>query len=672
MKAANHIHKPGSTINNNAPQAADSPSGLTANNGAPEAFAAKELKILIVEDEPAAHDLLKKVIEDLGYLTETAETFPEADRLVKGNSFELILVDIYLGEDRGTRVLEIAAKYQPDTPVVMITGDPSVATAADAIRLGAYDYLCKPVPIKSIRQVVKRAVELRQLRREKKRVELENRQYRENLLALVKEKTVQLEQSEKRYRTLFEYSRDTMYVTDEKGVFLYLNRAAIDLLMYSKEELMRISLGSLFEEPAEGDRFQKMLRESGTVTDFSAQLRKKDATVIECLLTARTIRNNQGEVAESVGIIRDITPNKRAADKIRKQEEFLKYVLDSLPDPFLVVDTNSYKVNMANIAARTKGSPSSKTCYGMTHDLPRPCLLEGHFCVLEEIKKTKQPSIVEHIHYDNDGKARSFEINGFPIFDSNGQLVQIIVYARDITKRKRLESIAEATNLMKNIGYIFSGIRHEIGNPINSIKMTLDVLNKNFETYSLETTRDFLTGALSEVTRVEYLLKALRNFSLFENPELQSVDLKIFIHEFLPIANDDFKKKGIRIETTLASDAGCGYIDPRALHQVMLNLLANAADALQDAQNPQINISLSKRSGTLYLTIEDNGCGMSHEEQANLFKPFHTSKACGTGLGLVIVRRMLSKMDCSISVKSQNRIGTKVTIAIPEAQDAES
>lgn len=666
-----YTHTPGGETISNARGTADCSPGLSANNGTGE-FAPKDPKVLIVEDERFDRDLLKKVVEGAGYTTQTAETFPEAKRMIRSTQFEVILADIYLGKDQGTSVLKIANKFQPDTPVVMITGDPSVETAADAIRLGAYDYLCKPVPIKSLRQVVQRAVELKGLRIEKKHIELENRQYRENLLGLVKEKTAKLEHSRKRYRTFFEYSRDPMYVTDGKGAFLYLNPSAIDLLMYSRKELMKMKLGLLFEKSSDGDLFQRELRNSGTVIDFSAQLRKKNSTRIECLLTARIIKNNQGEIVESAGIIRDTTPNKRAADKIRKQEEFLRYVLDTLPDAFLVVDTNTYEVDMANAAAKINGIPSSKTCYGITHGLTHPCSQEGHRCILEELIKTKQPSIVEHIHHDSDGNTRSIEINGFPIFDSQGKLVKMIEYARDITKRKRLESIAEATNLMKNIGYIFSGIRHEIGNPINSIKMTLDVLNNNFETYSTETTKDFLNGALSEVTRVEYLLRALRNFSLFENPELQAVELKTFIHDFIPIANNDFKKKGVCIATILAPDAGCGYIDPRALHQVLLNLLANAADALQETLNPQISISLSKQFDTLYLTIEDNGCGMSQEERANLFKPFHTSKTNGTGLGLVIVRRMLTKMGCSINIKSQKRIGTKVTIAIPEARHAKS
>jgi signal transduction histidine kinase len=87
------------------------------------------------------------------------------------------------------------------------------------------------------------------------------------------------------------------------------------------------------------------------------------------------------------------------------------------------------------------------------------------------------------------------------------------LFLRDITEKTRLESIAQAVNTMDNIGFIFSGIRHEIGNPLNSIKMTISVLRKNLDRFPKETIREYIERTASEITRMEYLLKSLRNFS---------------------------------------------------------------------------------------------------------------------------------------------------------------
>ncbi len=252
-----------------------------------------------------------------------------------------------------------------------------------------------------------------------------------------------------------------------------------------------------------------------------------------------------------------------------------------------------------------------------------------------------------------------------PVKNAEGKIKNYVAIKRDVTEKKRLESIAEAANLMENIGYIFSGIRHEIGNPINSLKMTLTVLNESLGTFNGETVQEFLERSLHEVGRVEYLLKTLRNFNMFERPNVQSLRIDTFMEKFLSLVADDFKGKGIHIETLSSPWAMEGLVDPRALHQVMLNLTTNSADALVDIANPQIAFSFSKLGEWIYIKVIDNGCGMSSEQKKDLFKPFLTSKVGGTGLGLVIVKKMLSKMNCTIDIESRINVGTTVTISIP-------
>ncbi len=75
--------------------------------------------------------------------------------------------------------------------------------------------------------------------------------------------------------------------------------------------------------------------------------------------------------------------------------------------------------------------------------------------------------------------------------------------------------------ILENLGYVFSGIRHEIGNPLNSIKMTLSVLLKNIDSFSKEQVKEFIERSLDETSRIEYLLTALKNFSLFETPVIK-------------------------------------------------------------------------------------------------------------------------------------------------------
>lgn len=243
-----------------------------------------------------------------------------------------------------------------------------------------------------------------------------------------------------------------------------------------------------------------------------------------------------------------------------------------------------------------------------------------------------------------------------------------VVLLSDITERKRMEAIVEATNLTENLGYIFSGIRHEIGNPVNSIKMALTVLQKHLDSYDKETIAEFTSRSLEEVARLEYLLKALRNYSLFEKPLVQDVELYEFMDNFIPLVKSDLESKGIEVRTKFVHEKLIALTDIRALHHVLLNLITNAADAVAGEEKPYITIAVKKGPSSIIIKVDDNGCGIANEDQVSIFTPFYTSKPQGTGLGLSIVKKMLTAMNSQISVESIEGFGTTATITLPEGQ----
>ena len=241
------------------------------------------------------------------------------------------------------------------------------------------------------------------------------------------------------------------------------------------------------------------------------------------------------------------------------------------------------------------------------------------------------------------------------------------VYVRDITAKARLESIAEAVETMNNIGYVFAAVRHELGNPINSVKAALSVLRANLDTYPKPMVAEYLDRIGSEVARVENLLRSLKSFSLYERPALQPVEMGAFVQQFARFVSDDAGKSRIRVE--VAADCQCwATCDPRALQQVMLNLYANASDALRQRDDPELRIMLSKRDGLITIWLADNGHGIPQREARHLFQPFFTTKESGTGLGLVISRKLLVRMGGTIVVESEEGRGTTVHVSLPESR----
>jgi signal transduction histidine kinase len=99
--------------------------------------------------------------------------------------------------------------------------------------------------------------------------------------------------------------------------------------------------------------------------------------------------------------------------------------------------------------------------------------------------------------------------------------------------------------------------------------------------------------------------------------------------------------------------------------------MTNSADALSNSKEPNIHISIIRESEWIQIQVIDNGCGILKEDMQNIFKPFFTSKSHGTGLGLVIVKKMVSKMFGSIKLESLKDKGTTVTVIFPEGESAD-
>lgn len=240
---------------------------------------------------------------------------------------------------------------------------------------------------------------------------------------------------------------------------------------------------------------------------------------------------------------------------------------------------------------------------------------------------------------------------------------------RDLTELRRLESVSLAVNLTENLGQVFSGIRHELGNPINSVKTAFSVLRRSYDDLSVERRELYFENIGRELTRVEDLLKSLRNFSAFERPTSEPFSVDAFLSRIELMTASDFERRGIRLVVEKGSGDGHEEIEVtanrRALLQVFLNLLNNALDAIQDVDEPTISIGVHRARNRVLFRVADNGVGFRREDAARLLEPFYTTKEQGSGLGLAICHKLVVAMHGSMYLNGAPGKGCIVTLSLP-------
>ena len=270
-----------------------------------------------------------------------------------------------------------------------------------------------------------------------------------------------------------------------------------------------------------------------------------------------------------------------------------------------------------------------------------------------------------HVEQPDAHGERRLRIEVQPVHGFDGE-PSLLVIAHDVTDVERLQSIADSVNLSDNLGHFLSGIRHELGNPINSIKTALTVLRSNLETFSPQKVSDYVDRVLGEVGRVEYLLCSLRSFSLHESVLLDRVEISTIIREIVALVQPSVLRSGVMLEVDPPASA---YIiaDTRAVYQILLNLVSNAIESQPGSSG--LSIRLETKAGPDYVDIAviDNGPGMNEKDMALAMRPFFTTKRKGTGLGLVIAQRLASNQGGRLRLYSEPGKGTQAVLSLARA-----
>lgn len=240
------------------------------------------------------------------------------------------------------------------------------------------------------------------------------------------------------------------------------------------------------------------------------------------------------------------------------------------------------------------------------------------------------------------------------------------VFCADVTEKLRQVSIAEVSERAALFCDVFSAIRHEVGNPLNSAKTALAVLRRNFDSLSAESVLAYVDRALLELARVEELLRLLRDFAGTRPVSVQPLPLGPLLRDVEAAAARDLLANGISLIVTV-SELLEVRADEEALRNVLLSILANSVAALGGRGGGKIMVEAETEGGLVRLRLTDDGPGIPAETMSRLFTPFSGTASGKIGLGLPTARTILARMGGTLEVSSTPGNGATVTISLPAA-----
>ncbi|MFZ5798923.1 MAG: ATP-binding protein [Thermodesulfobacteriota bacterium] len=459
--------------------------------------------------------------------------------------------------------------------------------------------------------------------------------------------------------------RKKTFIRHGVGLTLAVLAAALTLLYYSFGHL----IGRLEHYAGENTRAREELQIAHDRLDERVR--------------ARTL-----DLAKSNARLEDeVTIRRRTEERLDKQRAFLEAIIESMTNPLYVIDAETYAVIMANKAALAlSGSESVPgcTCYRLTHHARSPCSDEGHPCPLMEVKKSGNPVVVEHIHYDNTGEQQFVEVYAYPVFDEHGRVVQVVEYTLDVTKHRRSDEEREkllsqliASQKMEAVGILAGGIAHDFNNILTVILGYSQILA--LMSQEADPRREMINGIHDAAERAAGLTQQLLAFSRRQTMEIGVVNPNDIVSDISRMLTR-LIGEDVRMDIAMAENIGNIRADTGQIQQVIMNLVINARDAMPDGGNLTIETGqieldekyAASRPGVhpgLYamITVTDTGIGMTPEVREEIFEPFFTTKKRGegTGLGLSTVYGIVKQHDGHIYVYSEPGRGTTFKIYLP-------
>jgi len=255
---------------------------------------------------------------------------------------------------------------------------------------------------------------------------------------------------------------------------------------------------------------------------------------------------------------------------------------------------------------------------------------------------------------------------------SQGRIAGALVHAEDITEKRKREAQLRRAESLASLTTLAAGVAHEIKNPLGSISIHIQLMQKALKTRcegnpELSGTMSRHLGVVTE--EIERLNKIVVDFLFAVRPmaiELRETDPKAIVREIAEFVKPEAENAGIAVELVLDDEVPRVMLDRRYMKQAVLNLVKNAIAAMPSGG--KLRLEVMSRNDEVLISVKDTGVGIPEDELPKIFEPYFTTKETGTGLGLTITFKIVKEHQGEINVDSKSGTGSMFTISLPVPQ----
>jgi signal transduction histidine kinase/DNA-binding NarL/FixJ family response regulator len=339
----------------------------------------------------------------------------------------------------------------------------------------------------------------------------------------------------------------------------------------------------------------------------------------------------------------------------RRADERLRLALANAP---ISAMTQDRELAISWIHDPVLGAEARRVIGKTDYDLLPHDSAERVASIKRAVIETGEPSRQEVLVVSGD-ETRIYDLSVFPHRTEGSSVSEITCVSVDVTERRQLEDALAERERLASVGMAASILAHEIGNPLNNMFLNAQVLQRRLGKADVD---ESISGGLStimgEIRRLNALLKEFRSLSRRETLDLQPTD----VGSVLGLVLDSTMSGAphVRLERDVPEDLEIQG-DADKLTQVFLNLCKNACEAMPEGGT--LTVRATRRESSLVVEISDTGSGIP--EGLNVFEAFRTTKDQGTGLGLPIVRQLVSAHAGTVSYSSVAGQGTTFRVVLP-------